>query len=254
MVREEFSIGDSVLHHLDPRVKVPAAAAFSTVVALSTRWSAMEVALGAALTLVAFARLPLGALFRRLFVVNGFIALFWAVLPVSISGTPWMHVGPLSLSVEGMALAGRMTLKSNGIILAFIALVATSSVGRLGAAMNRLKMPEKLTHLLLLTYRYLFVIQEEYERLKRAAVVRGFRPKTNLHTYRTYAYMVAILFVRAAARAERVQHAMVCRGFAGRFHALEEAPLTGKDWIGALALGGMVMGVAFMEWGAWVCS
>jgi cobalt/nickel transport system permease protein len=114
--------------------------------------------------------------------------------------------------------------------------------------MNRLGFPEKLTLLFLLTYRYLFVIQEEYERLKRAALMRGFKPKTDLHTYRTYAYWVAVLFVRAAARAQRVQHAMICRGFSGKFYTLREYAWNSRDWVWSAALGAMVTVLAVMEW------
>jgi cobalt/nickel transport system permease protein len=74
--------------------------------------------------------------------------------------------------------------------------------------------------LLLLAYRYIFVIEQEYQRLYRAAKMRNFRPASNLHTYRTYAYLVGMLFVRASERARRVHLAMKCRGFTGRFHSL----------------------------------
>jgi cobalt/nickel transport system permease protein len=78
--------------------------------------------------------------------------------------------------------------------------------------------------MLLMTYRYLFVIEQEYQRLVRAMKIRNFRPRTNLHSYRTYAYLVGMLFVRASERARRVHSAMICRGFNGRFVSLREFP------------------------------
>ena len=48
----------------------------------------------------------------------------------------------------------------------------------------------------------------EYERLVRSAKIRGVEPRSNMHTYKTYAYLLGMLFVRAAARAERVQQAV----------------------------------------------
>ncbi|MCP3952682.1 MAG: cobalt ECF transporter T component CbiQ, partial [Desulfobacterales bacterium] len=44
---------------------------------------------------------------------------------------------------------------------------------------------------------------------------------TNLHTYRTYAYLAGMLFVRASMRAQRVYQAMLCRGFHGRYISLQ---------------------------------
>jgi cobalt/nickel transport system permease protein len=72
-----------------------------------------------------------------------------------------------------------------------------------------------------MTYRYIAVIQTEYHRLLRAAKFRGFVPGTNIHSYRTYAYLAGMLFVRASRRASRVYDAMRCRGFNGEFHTLD---------------------------------
>ncbi|MBW1954284.1 MAG: cobalt ECF transporter T component CbiQ [Deltaproteobacteria bacterium] len=254
MIREEFSFGASVMHRLDPRLKLLAATGFSIVVALSTRWMALAGALIFASVLLMFARLPVKSVGPRLFAVNAFVGLFWVMLPLSVSGSPLYSAGPVSVSLEGFALAGRLTLKSNSIVMAFMALAATSSIGALGAAMNRLRFPEKLTLLFLLTYRYLFVIQEEYERLKRAALMRGFKPKTDLHTYRTYAYWIAVLFVRASARAQRVQDAMTCRGFSGKFHTLREDEWTFRDSAWSVVLTAMVLVLVMVEWSPVSCS
>lgn len=124
-------------------------------------------------------------------------------------------MGPLVATVEGVGLAARITLKANAILLVFIALVATMPVATLGHALHRLAVPDKLVHLLLFTYRYIHVMEKEYKRLHNAAVIRGFRPRTDRHTYKTYAYLVGMLLVRSLARAERVYDAMLCRGFQG---------------------------------------
>jgi cobalt/nickel transport system permease protein len=83
-----------------------------------------------------------------------------------------------------------------------------------------LRLPDKLCHLLLFTYRYIYVFEQEFRRLVQAMKIRGFRPRTNLHTYRSYAYLAAMLLVRSFDRAERVFQAMLCRGFNGTFYSL----------------------------------
>jgi cobalt/nickel transport system permease protein len=117
-------------------------------------------------------------------------------------------------------LAARISLKSSAILLSLTALLATMSLATLGHAMGRLGIPDKLVYLLLITYRYVFVMEQEYRRLIRAMRIRAFRPGTNLHSYQSYAYLVGMLFVHASARADRVSKAMKCRGFNGRFHSL----------------------------------
>jgi cobalt/nickel transport system permease protein len=101
-----------------------------------------------------------------------------------------------------------------------------------------------------MSYRYIFVIEQEYQRLIRAAKIRGFRPKTDLHTYRTYAYIVGMLLVRAASRAQRVYQAMLCRGFNGRFFSLYRYRVGPDSWIFSTVMTIVIIGLAILEWSA----
>lgn len=248
MISEAFAIGDSCFHRLDPRVKVIVTTLYAFIVASASRFSTLGSALIVSSVLLALTRLPLSALAKRILLVNGFTGLLWLILPWSVAGEPVAEIGSLTVSREGFLLAALLTLKANAILLAFIALVATSSIASIGRAMVLLRFPEKLVHLLLLSYRYVFVLEQDYERLRRAASVRSFKPRTNIHTYRTFAYLAGMLFVRAADRAERVSRAMRCRGFRGRFHTLFEFTLTSHDKIWAAALGATVLMLGIIEW------
>lgn len=247
MIAEPFAHGSSLLHRLDPRIRVIAATALSVVVALANQFITLALALAAGLLLIALARLPMGAVAARLSVVAGFLLLLWLVLPFTVGGAPLVELGPLTASREGVAHAGRITLKSIAILSLFLATVTTMSVATLGHTLARLRLPDKLIVLLLLTYRYVFVLEQEYQRLKRAADIRGFRPGTNLHSYRTYAYLVGMLLVRASARARRVYLAMCCRGFNGRFYTLADLSPAPHNLPFALILGGLGCLLLYLE-------
>ncbi len=221
MIEEPFAGGNSVIHKIDPRFRVVAATLLSITIALSTEFSALAVALGLSFCLLATAKLEPRKVARRLAVVAGFLMLLWLVLPVTHRGAPLYTAGPLTLTREGVLLAAQITCKSFSILALLIALIATMTVATLGSALNSLGIPGKFTQLLMVSYRYIFVIEQEYTRLLRAALIRGFQPGTNLHTYRTYAYLAGMLFVRASLRAQRVYQAMLCRGFHGRYIALQ---------------------------------
>ena len=92
------------------------------------------------------------------------------------------------------------------------------------------------------------MIEEEYLRLMRAAKIRGFRPGTNANTYRTYSYVIGMLFLRAATRSERVHQAMRCRGFNGQFYSLQEFQTTEASWVFAIMMATITIGLIIMEW------
>jgi cobalt/nickel transport system permease protein len=88
----------------------------------------------------------------------------------------------------------------------------------------------------------------EYQRIMKAVRVRGFRPGTNLHTYRTYGYILGMLFVRSYDRAERIRAAMLCRGFSGRFYDLSTFVFKPADWLAVAFLLVAVGGIVCMHW------
>ncbi len=247
MTFESFCRGNSQLHRADARIKLVATLALTLVIALCQSFYTAAAGLGLGLGLILLARLPLGMIFRRLLVVNGFIGFLWLTLPLTYPGAAAFSLGPLHVSRAGLLLAGLITLKTNAIILIFISLLATSSVAELGHAMARLHLPAKLCLLLLFSYRYIFVINQEYQRLVRAARLRGFKPGTNLHTYRSYAHLFGMTLVKSWNRAERVHQAMLLRGFSGRFYTLDERRLERRDLmlLGLLSLA--AAGLIIME-------
>ncbi len=221
MISEELAQGDSIIHRLDPCVRVVCALVVSFALALSSQFEVLGLYLVFALALVFLASLGAGPVLKRLKPVLLFVIMIWVILPFTHGGEPLVRIGPLTMTRPGVELCLRITIKSVSILMVFIALLATMTVATLGQALHRLRVPDKLVFLLLMTYRYIAVIQEEYQRLLRAARFRGFVPGTNIHSYRTYAYLAGMLFVRASLRAGRVHNAMLCRGFNGTFRSLD---------------------------------
>ncbi len=249
MIEEAFAVGDSCIHRLNPQFRIVWGALFATVIAVSYQLSTLIMGVAIAVVCVCCARLPWTAVFKKLTVIWGFLFLLWLIIPVTMPGKALLTLGPFSWSREGLMLALGITLKANAILMLFTALVATMSLSVLGYGLEKLGAPAKLVHLLLLTYRYIFVIEHEYRKLRRAAAIRGFRPRTNMHTYKTYAFLIGMLFVRAAERAQRVHQAMCCRGFRGRFYCLRDFTTTPRDWVGSVLMALGVGLLVLLEWG-----
>jgi cobalt/nickel transport system permease protein len=230
MDMEAFASGDSWVHHLDPRVKIFLTLVFSVIVALNNNLHATALSLILPVLLIICAQLQARLVLARLAIANGFIVFIWMFLPVTTEGETVYTLGPLSIQWEGLLQALLITLKSNSIILMVMALLGTSPIFTLVHAMSHLGIPDKLVHLFFFCFRYIHVIQAEYHRLHNAMKMRGFKPRTDMHTYRSYAYLVGMLLVRSFDRAQRILQAMKCRGFSGKFYILHHYEMKTRDY------------------------
>jgi len=238
----DLNPGHSILHRLDPRLKLTAVTAWSFFAALARTEPAALFALAGALAFAGLGRLAPGPTAKRLSAVNFFLVFIWLFLPFSVPGEPSFTLGGLSATKPGLELALLLSIKVNAAALGALAFFGTSSVTQLAAAARRLGAPEKLTAIFLLTLRYFHVLRLEYLRLRQALKVRAFKPALNLHTLKTYANLVGILLVRGVDRAERVHAAMLCRGYTGRFWFHDHFRFTGLDWLGAFLLALLLSG------------
>ena len=240
---EPFVEGDSFLHRADPRAKLVSALALSLSAAALATWPGGVAALMTSAALALWARLPLRPLLRRLGQINLFILFLWAVLPF----TPprGLHLaGPIFINGPAAARTLLITLKCNAICLALMALVSTSTVFSVAHALAHLRVPAKLVHLFFFTWRYIHLLEREWQRMFRAARLRGFRPSTDLHTYRTISYLVGSLMVKSYDRGQRVLWAMRLRGFRSTFWLLDHFRFRPAD--GALTAGLLTVAAALV--------
>jgi cobalt/nickel transport system permease protein len=223
----------SCLSRLDPRWRLAGLLVALAAVTAVRSVPAVAAALAGAVLLAALARLPARWASRRLTEIG--LALLPVVLLLPLTGNPTLA---LVIFLKGLAIA---TL---GLVL-----LATAPLPATLAAAHALRVPGRLVHLTLLTYRYVFVLADELRRLRTALRVRGFRTRLNRHSYRTVGQVTGTLLVHGAARAERVAQAMRCRGFDGRFHTLAEFRTRTADVLAfALLASGALALVAGERW------
>lgn len=228
---EEFALGDSFIHKMDPRAKIVATLVFSLVVALSHSLPGVTASLLFPLILLVLSGISIPKVALRIAVVNAFIVFLWFFLPFTVPGTVIYSWGPLHVYREGVLQALLITLKSNAILLTVMVLLGTSPIFSLVHALSHMGVPDKLVHLFFFCFRYIHVIHEEYHRLIHAMKIRGFKPATNMHTYRAYAYLVGMLLVRSFDRSSRILAAMKCRGFKDKFYILHHYEMKNYDYV-----------------------
>ncbi|MEF2074810.1 cobalt ECF transporter T component CbiQ [Consotaella aegiceratis] len=217
------------LDALDPRARLLAAlAAVLTAVALHS--SPVLVVM----LVLTFAAAPLAGLSPRRLVgrmahIEGFLVLLALLLPFTVDGTTLAQIGPLTISRSGLERAIVLLLRANLSILTLFILLSGLEPVRFAHALAKLGVPVKLVHLILFSARYVTVIGGETARLSDALRARAFRPGTSLHTLRTLAHFTGQILVRALERAERVDEAMRCRAFDGRFALVSDLQARPRD-------------------------
>jgi len=154
------------------------------------------------------------------------VAVLLAALIVG-SGLAWrgllkrlLLLEPLVLGVAGLMLfqpdGGAKFLlalgKTNLCLLTTLLLSQTTRFSELLEVLQRLRVPWLFVTTLTLMHRYLFVLAEESERMRRARASRTFTQGRRFQ-WQTLASVAGLLFVRASERAERIYAAMCARGW-----------------------------------------
>lgn len=194
-----------------PRLRLALAIAASIVISQLAALDALATAgLG---SLIAFAlsfALQHGhrhAMLRRALTVNLFVVMVWATLPWSLSAAG------LAWSDSGVLLAQQISLRTNAIALLCIALLAGLDACAIARAAAGLGLPAPLARLLVLTVRYLGVLDETRRRIDIAMRARGFRPAPTRRGLAVLAQQTALILVHAVLQAERVELALRARAF-----------------------------------------
>jgi cobalt/nickel transport system permease protein len=248
MILEETIITHTVFFRIDVRIKIISVVLLSILIALFSNPQALLGALVLGLIVILLARIPFKQIVKRLLPVNGFILLLWLFLPITMVGPSLFTFGFFTISSTGVQLALQITIKANALMLLLLAFTSATPVVTLGHALQVMGVPQKLVFLFFITYRYIHVIYCEYIRLLTTIKMRGFTPKTNWHTYQTYAYLVGMLLLRSYDRAQRVYQAMQCRGFSGQLFSLHEFTLQKRDFYFLGLVISMLIVLGVIEW------
>ncbi len=232
----------SVIRQLDPRWKLAglllAALSCVTLRALGPALTGVT----GALLLVILARLPWRWYVQRLATAMGMFALFLIWLPFGIDN------GVLSVSWPGLERLIVLSANLGAMLSLMLVMLATTPIHNTFKAARALRLPRLLVMLMLLTYRYVFLLTEEFARLRIALRVRGFRNRANLHSYQTIGQVAGTLLVRSHERSERVAQAMRARGFDGEFRTLDDFSTRRTDVLAFLMIAACTAGLLAWDW------
>lgn len=239
---DRYSDLDSFIHKLDPRTKFIATLAFVLVVVSTppALWQAFAFYSAFITILLLFSKLPLLYVLKRSLVIIPFVLVIAIFIPFfkqgEIAGSYNIWLWKVSITYNGLLVLWNVVIKAWLAVLSMILLSATTPLPTLLKGLEQLGLPKLMTMILSFMYRYIFVLQDEVMRMRRARDSRNFGGR-QLWQIKTIGNMIGSLFTRSYERGERVYVAMLARGFQGQIRTLTELRFGRRDlYFGAISL------------------
>ena len=237
---DRYLEGRSWFHSADARIKLVMALGFifATTSIPPGKWIGFAAMLALVWLAAGISRVGLLRVFLRSLVAIPFILI---ALP-TVFTKPGVFLFELDLNLfaltgtqEGLDFFISVLLKSWSSVTAAVVLTATTPSLRLLEALRALRVPAVLVAIVMLMYRYLFVLVDEAQSLMRARTARSaaIGPKSGgslVWRAKSAGGMAGSLFIRTLDRSERIYMAMLARGYDGtlrqsRVDSLERGPI-----------------------------
>jgi cobalt/nickel transport system permease protein len=231
---DEYSRLDSILHRRDPRVKIGVFFACILFIVLTPAVQIRTFFQYALLLagLVFASGIPPKFVLRKSIEMMPIVICIAAFVPFAKPGVVMftLNAGAFRLPVThtGLLLMWNVLIKAYLSIVCSILLINTTDFADLLKAFERLRVPGLLVMIVSFMYRFLFVIEDELERMQLARSSRSFR-QHGWSQIKTLANIVGVLFIRSYEKAEVVYTAMCCRGYTGTNRTLHTMILTKQD-------------------------
>lgn len=252
----------SLIHQLDPRVKLVLTLAFILTVSLLPfgAWPVYVLLLAASLSIIVASELGVRYVLKRAALAFPFV-LAAAPLMFTMGGPALMTIPigstAISISAAGFERFLSIAFKSWLSVQVAIVLAASTPFPELLIAMRAIKIPRLLVAIFSLMWRYLFVLADETLRLLRARSARSGEAAgakaggSIVWRARVTGGMAGNLFIRSFERGDRIYAAMAARGYDGEIRSLPLPPiaLPAKLALGSglIVLVG-VLGLALLVW------
>lgn len=223
----------SLIHQLDPRVKLVLALAFIFTTALTPVgvWPVYILLLAIIVSVILLSDLGLRYVWGRAILAFPFVL---AAVPIIFTAPePYLAEIPLgqwtlTISATGLERFLSIAFKSWISVQAAIVLAASTPFPNLLIAMRAIRIPRLLVSIFSLMWRYLFILADEVLRLNRARASRsgqaeGSTAKTGgslVWRARVTGGMAGNLFLRAFERSDRIYNAMLSRGYDGEIRSI----------------------------------
>ena len=139
----------------------------------------------------------------------------------------WIHV---HMTTESFNNACLILFRSIAGITVMMGFATSTPIPHLSQALRQIRMPDEIAEIVVLIYRYAFLLIERMEAMWNAASCRmgftGFK-----RTMSTTASIAVGTFLSSTEMADKAQMALECRNYRGYFPVFNMPPKAGVKWI-----------------------
>ncbi len=144
-------------------------------------------------------------------------------------------------------LALLIYLRSNMVVLFALLLFHDCNYFTIAYGLQKLKCPNFIVSIFYFNGKFIHILLQSIKTFKNNLIIRGFEPKINLFTYKTYANFVGLLFIQAFYRANTLKNILITRGYTGEIFTLENTKKLNKYelMLSFVTLISLIIGVIF---------
>jgi energy-coupling factor transport system permease protein len=255
-----YVASDSILHRLDPRVKMGTASLLMVIPFVASGVPSALLLVSFVVVLVTLSTVPILALLqtlRTVFWLGLFMFFFFAF---STPGQTLVAIGPATITWSGMVAGGRQIYRLCLLVTIASLLTYTTSPTQLAHGLETLLEPlariglpvRELAMVMTIALRFVPTLAQEIEKIVQAQQSRGVNFTGNpVQRIRSWVPLFVPIFVSAFRHAEQLATAMEARGFRGTRHRtrLHQLRLTRQDWIASaivIATSALIVSVSYL--------
>ena len=223
----QFFPGNSILHKLDPRIKLILAVVYIVMIFLAKGVTAYALVFLFTAFLIGLSRIPIKTILKSIkpllivLIITALINIFW-----NGGTTPLFTVWRITVYQEGVVRAVAMALRiiflmaGTSVILTYTTspIALTDAIERLLKPFAKLKLPvHELAMIMTIALRFIPTLIEETEKIMNAQKARGAQLDAGKLKDRVKALVPVLipLFISAFRRADELATAMECRCYHG---------------------------------------
>ncbi len=228
---DAYASMDSPIHRFDPRAKI---VSFTLLIFSFVFVNEIRIALLGFLfsfLILLISRLPLAFALKRIRMVFFFLFPLLLVMPLTVEGREVLNITGISVSFDGLIFASLIIIRALAAVTLALIMLATTRFDITIKALYALKVPGTLVQMLMFTYRYIFVITDEFSRMWESMECKGFRLKANYHGLSIFGNILGMIIIKSYDRTRRVYESMVAKGYSGKPNTLVHLHMSTKDYV-----------------------